>query len=149
MAAKLVPVGKAATWRPHTRLYRLNLWQTFWRITPQRKTPRTYCEKSFLSKRQACNSFDFWFRLRDEWLDRVRSRKSGRGGLCLTLAIVTSFRVGWLSEIVGYCRIWRTIPVIPFAIYQQSSDVIEADMNIITYFTCEVYIVEFKSRKFR
>ena len=126
-----------------------NLCQTFWRITPQRKTPRTYCEKSFLSKRQACNSFDFWFRLRDEWLDRVRSRTSGRGGLCLTLAIVTSFRVGWLSEIVGYCRIWRTIPVIPFAIYQQSSDVIESDMNIITYFTCEVYIVEFKSRKFR
>ena len=44
--------------------------------------------------------------------------------------------------------IWRTILVTPFATYQQSSDVIEPDMNIITCFTCEEYIVEFKSRKF-
>ena len=45
--------------------------------------------------------------------------------------------------------IGRTIPVTPFTIYQQSSDVIELDMNITTCFSCEEYIVEFKSRKFR
>ena len=35
---------------------------------------------------------------------------------------MTSLRVGWLSELSA---IQRTIPVTPFAIYQQSSDVIE------------------------
>ena len=33
--------------------------------------------------------------------------------------------------------IWRTIPITPFAIYQQSSNIIEPDMNIITCYTCE------------
>ena len=41
-----------------------------------------------------------------------------------------------------------TIPVTPFALYQQSSDVIELDMNIVICSTREEYIVEFKSRKF-
>ena len=35
------------------------------------------------------------------------------------------------------------IPVTPFAIYPQSSNVIEPGMNVITYFKCEEYIVEF------
>ena len=43
---------------------------------------------------------------------------------------------------------WRTIPVTPFAIYQQSGDIIEPDMNFITCFTCEEYIVDFNARKF-
>ena len=45
--------------------------------------------------------------------------------------------------IIGNChrklsaiQIWRTIPVTPFAIYQQSSDVIKPDMNIVTCFAC-------------
>ena len=64
---------------------------------------------------------------------------------------MTSFRVGCLSEIVGYSAIalWRTLPVTPFTIHQQSSEVTEPDMNVITCFTCEEYIVEFKSGKFR
>ena len=33
--------------------------------------------------------------------------------------------------------VWQTILITPFAIYQQSSDMIEPDMNIITCFTCE------------
>ena len=41
-----------------------------------------------------------------------------------------------------------TIPVTPFALYQQSSDVIELDMNIVICASREEYIVEFKSRKF-
>ena len=41
-----------------------------------------------------------------------------------------------------------TIPVTPFALYQQSSDVIELDMNIAICSTREEYIVEFKSRNF-
>ena len=55
---------------------------------------------------------------------------------------MTSFRVGWLSEIVGYCNI---------ADYSSNticdlltvSDVIELDMNVITCCTCEEYIVEY------
>ena len=43
--------------------------------------------------------------------------------------------------------IWGTIPVATFAIYQQSSNMIEPDMNIITCFTGEEYVGEFKSRK--
>ena len=43
--------------------------------------------------------------------------------------------------------IWRTIPVTPFAIYQKSTEVIEPEMNIVTYITREEYIFEFKSRK--
>ena len=53
--------------------------------------------------------------------------------------------------IIGNCRlipIWRTISVTPFAIYKQFSDVIEPDMNIITCFTCDEYILEFKSKRF-
>ena len=45
--------------------------------------------------------------------------------------------------------IWRTTAVTLFAIYRQSSDVIETDMNIIARFTRKEYIVDFKSRKFR
>ena len=45
-----------------------------------------------------------------------------------------------IRNIVSAIAIWRTVPVSPFAIYQQSSDVIEPDMNIITCFTCEEYI---------
>ena len=45
--------------------------------------------------------------------------------------------------------IWRTTAVTLFAIYRQSSDVIETDMNIIACFTRKEYIVDFKSRKFR
>ena len=41
-----------------------------------------------------------------------------------------------------------TIPVTPFALYQQSRDVIELDMNIVICSTRQEYIVEFKSRKF-
>ena len=53
-------------------------------------------------------------------------------------------------DVVGSAiPIGPTIPVTPFTIYQQSSDVIELDMNIITCFSYEEYIVEFKSRKFR
>ena len=44
---------------------------------------------------------------------------------------------------------WRTTAVTLFAIYRQSSDVIETDMNIITCFKRKEYIVDFKSRKFR
>ena len=33
--------------------------------------------------------------------------------------------------------------------FPQSSDVIELDMNTITYFTHEEYIIAFKSRKVR
>ena len=43
---------------------------------------------------------------------------------------------------------WRTTAVTLFAIYRQSSDVIETDINIITCFTRKEYIVDFKSRKF-
>ena len=43
----------------------------------------------------------------------------------------------------------KGISGIPFAICQQSSDVIEPDMNTITCFTCKKYILEFNSRKFR
>ena len=44
--------------------------------------------------------------------------------------------------------IWWTILVTLFTIYLQSSNVIEPDMNIITCFTYEEYIVESRSRKF-
>ena len=37
--------------------------------------------------------------------------------------------------------IWRTIPISPFAIYQQSSNVVEPDMNIITCFTSEEFFL--------
>ena len=52
------------------------------------------------------------------------------------------------SWILSAISIWWTILVTLFTIYLQSSDVIEPDMNIITCFTCEEYIVEPKSRKF-
>ena len=79
-----------------------NLCQTFWRITPQRKTPRTYCEKSFLSKRQACNSFDFlisiaWRMVRscevqNEWEGRV-VLNTGNSNECPSRVIIGNCRL--------------------------------------------------------
>ena len=53
-----------------------------------------------------------------------------------------------LSEIVGYCNMAdyssNTICDLPTV-----KRLIAPDMNMIACFTCEEYIVEFKSRKFR
>ena len=75
IAAMLVLLGKAATWLPLTELYKLRLWQTFWRTTHQRKIMRPWNLAkivywsifyiSLLSWREAFSSFiSFRFRLR-------------------------------------------------------------------------------------
>ena len=83
----------------------------------------------FLAKMKNENELKFWFFI----FEILRKINWHTGTLIHWWRVSESGDYRKSSAIL----IWRTIPVTPFAIYQQKSDVIEPAMNIITCFTCK------------